>query len=176
MDVPPLVTREQLLVDTHDSLGHCGRDKLAEALRFHFWWPGMHLDVAECVRRCPTCQKERPPRPPQEELRWIDKGEAPFLGWSIDSAGPFPRDEDGNRYLFVAIDPFSKWVEAVPAPSLHSWRAAEFLYHRIVTQWGKPRYVRTDNGSEYQGSFHRLCAALGIAHHKITVGNSKANG
>ncbi len=28
VDVPPLVTRPRLLMDTHDSLGHCGRDKL----------------------------------------------------------------------------------------------------------------------------------------------------
>ena len=92
-------------------------------------------------------------RPPVEELRWIDKGNAPFIGWSIDAAGPFPADEAGNRYLLVAIDPFSKWVEAAPVPSLHSWRAAEFLYWDIVARWGKPRYVRTDNGKEFAGSF-----------------------
>ncbi len=78
--------------------------------------------------------------------------------------------------MLVAIDPFSKWVEATPTPSLHSWRAADFLYQRIVTTWGKPRYIRTDNGSEFQGSLHRLCQSLGIVHYKITVGNSKANG
>ena len=98
------------------------------------------------------------------------------MGWSIDAAGPFPPDGDGNRYLLVAIDPFSKWVEAEPVPSLHSWRAAEFLYWSIVVRWGKPRYVRTDNGKEFSGSFHRLCTVLGIVHHRITVGNSKANG
>ena len=113
---------------------------------------------------------------PLEELRWIDKGAAPFAGWSIDAAGPFPADDDGNRYLLVAVDPFSKWVEATPVPSLHSWRAADFLYQRIVTHWGKPRYIRTDNGAEFQGSLHRLCTSLGIAHNRITVGNSKANG
>ncbi len=176
VDVPPLVTRPKLLMDTHDSLGHCGRDKLLAAMRTHFWWPGMHMDVADCVRRCSTCQKEKPMRAPLEELRWIDKGSVPFAGWSIDAAGPFPANDDGNRYLLVAVDPFSKWVEAAPVPSLHSWRAADFLYQRIVTHWGKPRFIRTDNGSEFQGSLHRLCSALGIAHNRITVGNSKANG
>ena len=109
-------------------------------------------------------------------MKWIDKGTLPFAGWSIDAAGPFPLDEEGNRYLLVAVDPFSKWVEAVPTPSLHSWRAADFLYQRIITHWGKPRYIRTDNGSEFQGSLHRLCNSLGITHRRITVGNSKANG
>ena len=47
VDVPPLVTREQLLVDTHDSLGHCGRDKLLAAIRQFFWWPAIHADVVD---------------------------------------------------------------------------------------------------------------------------------
>ena len=115
-------------------------------------------------------------RKPVEVLRWIDKGSAPFVGWSLDTAGPFSEDADGNQYLLVAIDPFSKWVEAVPSPSRHSWRMAEFLYNSIIVRWGKPRFVRTDNGSEFQGSFERLCTSLGIAHHHITVMNSKANG
>ena len=131
------------------------------------------------TRRHPAtrvCQKDRPKKTPAEVLRWINKGDAPFAGWSKEAAGPFPANEEGNRYLLIAIDPFSKWVEAVPSPSLHSWRAADFVYQRIVTNWGKPRYIRTDNGSEFQGSLHRLCESLGISHRRITVGNSKANG
>ena len=123
----------------------------------------MHEDVSDCVRHCVTRQKDRVPPPPLEDLRWIDKGMAPVLGWSIDAAGPFPKDADGNRFLLVAVDPFSKWVEARPVPSLHSWRAAEFL-EDIMHRWGKPRYVRTDHGSEFKGSFARLCKVLGVVH------------
>ena len=61
-------------------------------------------------------------------------------------------------------------------PSLHSWRAAEFLYDDLLARWGKPCYVQTDNGAEFAGSFAQLCKGLGIVHHHITVGNSKANG
>ena len=60
-------------------------------------------------------------------------------------------------------------------PSLHSWRAAEFLYD-LCSRWGKPGYVRTDNGPEYRGFFHKLCKGLAIQHYHITVGNSKGNG
>ena len=74
------------------------------------------------------------------------------------------------------MDPFSKWVEICAMPSLHSWRAAKFLYDDLVARWGKPHYVRTDNGAEFAGSFAQLCKGLGIVHHHITVGNSKANG
>ena len=46
-----MVSRSQLLADTHEQLAHCGRDKLLNALREHFWWPGMHQDVRHCVQR-----------------------------------------------------------------------------------------------------------------------------
>ena len=114
--------------------------------------------------------------PPKEDLHWTDKGGALFIGWSIDTVGPFLRDEDRNLYLHVAVDPFSKWLEILAVPSLHSWRAAEFLYDNPVARWGKPRYVQTDNSAEFAGSFTRLCKSLGIIQHHITVGNSKANG
>ena len=61
-------------------------------------------------------------------------------------------------------------------PSLHSWRVAKFLYNDLVAHWGKLHYVQTDNGAEFAGSFAWLCKGLGIIHHHITIGNSKANG
>ena len=135
----------------------------------------MHADVADCIWHCSVCQRDKPPTLPKEELRWTDKGGAPFIGWSINTVGPFPRDKDGNRYLLVVMDPFSKWVEIHTIPSLHSWRVAKFLYDDLVAHWGKLHYIQTDNGTEFAGSFAQLCKGLGIIHHHITIGNSKAN-
>ena len=74
------------------------------------------------------------------------------------------------------MDPFSKWVEIYAVPSLHSWRAAKFLYNYLVAHWGKPCYIQMDNGAEFAGGFAWLCKGLGIVHHHITIGNIKANG
>ena len=90
--------------------------------------------------------------------------------------GPFPWDEDGNFYLLIAVDLFSKWVEIYAMPSLHSWRAAEFLYNDLVARWGKLHHVWSDNSAKFAGSFARLCKRLGIIHHHITISNSKVNG
>ena len=74
------------------------------------------------------------------------------------------------------MDPFSKWVKVHAMPSLHSWRVAEFLYNDLVACWGKLCYILTSKGAEFVGSFAQLCKGLGIVHHHITIGNSKANG
>ena len=108
------------------------------------------------LKKCLICQIDRPRVPPLEQTRFIEPPEGPFKGWSLDLAGPFPRDIDGNQYLVVAVDPFSKWVEAEPMQSKHAWRTADFLW-RLVARWGKPLWIRSDNGMEFRGSFARQC-------------------
>ena len=73
------------------------------------------------------------------------------------------------------MDPFSKWVEAMPIVTKESWRTARALYD-VLARWGKPCWVTTDNGMEFTGHFKDLCDALGVTARRITVGNSRANG
>lgn len=77
----------------------------------------------------------------------------PFEVWSIDLAGPFPADEEGNVYAIVAVDVFTKWVEIGLLPSKRAWRTCEWFYSEIVARWGKPSAVRLDNGGEWFAEF-----------------------
>ena len=93
--------------------------------------------------------------------------------------GPFPWDEDGNNYLLVPTDPFSKWVEAHAVPLVHSWRATKFLYDDLVAYWRQvtPHPDGQDSGAKFVGSFaHGSIKGLAFIHHPITIGNSKGNG
>ena len=106
----------------------------------------------------------------------MDKSSIPFIGCRIDAVGLFPWDEDGNWYLLVSVELFSKWVDTHTVLLLHSWRAAEFLYNDVFAHWSKPYYAWIDNDGKFVGSFSWICKELGIIHYQITVGNSKANG
>ena len=81
--------------------------------------------------------------------------------------------------IVITLSPWihsqSGW-KSCAVPFLHSWRVAKFLYDDLVACWGKPCYIQTNNGAEFAGSFAQLCKGLGIIHHHITIGNSKANG
>ena len=125
----------------------------------------MYLDATKCVQTNSTSQREHVRPKPKEDLHFISKGTEPLMGWVVDLAGAFPANADVNCYLFVFVDPFSKWVEVAVSSSLHSWRAVHALYSEVLACWGKPCYVRTDNGSEYKGSFARLCGGIGITRH-----------
>ena len=83
----------------------------------------------------------------------MTKGSALFIGWSINTVGPFLQDKDGNHYLIVTMDPFYKWVETHSMPSLYSWCTFKFLYDDVVAFLDKPRYVWMDNNAKFAGSF-----------------------
>ncbi len=59
VDVPPIPARMTIARDFHDTLGHLGREKLLEALKEWYWWPGMAADAAQVLRTCEACCKDR---------------------------------------------------------------------------------------------------------------------
>ncbi|GKC42070.1 reverse transcriptase domain-containing protein [Tanacetum coccineum] len=62
--------------------------------------------------RCKDCQIHRPvPRQPQQPLTPIT-APWPFYKWGIDIAGPFPEGPGKVKFLIVAMDYFTKWIEA----------------------------------------------------------------
>ena len=67
---------------------------------------------------------------------------------NIDSIGPFPPDEDGNKYIMVFIDVFSRFVELVPVPDTSALVAAKEIV-KFVGRYGTPDEILTDNGKQY---------------------------
>jgi hypothetical protein len=66
----------------------------------------------------------------------------------VDILGPFPRAVGGYRYLFVAIDKFTKWPEATPVVNITQGAAVAFL-KSIVCRFGVPNRIITDNGTQF---------------------------
>jgi len=80
------------------------------------------------------------------------------------------------RWLAVAVDVYSKWVEVALLPSKHAFVTARWFYTEVIARWGRPMFTRTDNGSEFMADFKGTMQLLGITHRHITVGNKAANG
>jgi len=63
-----------------------------------------------------------------------------FDVWGIDYMGPFPKLGD-IKYILVAVDYMSKWVEALPYRVVDS-KHAKKMFHEVIFQWfGTPRMV-----------------------------------
>nr|GEY46926.1 reverse transcriptase domain-containing protein [Tanacetum cinerariifolium] len=92
---------------------HAGpRSVVAKAIRLGYFWPTMHKDAQDMIRKCSDCQIHRPvTRHPQQSLTPIT-APWPFYKWGIDIADPFSEGQRKVKFLIVAIDYFTKWIEA----------------------------------------------------------------
>ena len=111
----------------------------------------------------PPCQKHANfHKAPPEDLISIT-APWPFAKWGLDLLGPFPQGPGQVKYLIVGVDYFTKWIEAEPLATITAQKSRKFLYKHIVTRFGVPYSITTDNGTQFTDtSFQNLVAELKI--------------
>ena len=72
----------------------------------------------------------------------------PFAVLGLDMVGPFKTGASGFTHLLVAVDKFTKWIEAKPIKNLGAGTAVSFIKELIFT-YGVPHSIITDNGSNF---------------------------
>ncbi|XP_073153753.1 uncharacterized protein [Henckelia pumila] len=75
-----------------------------------------------------------------------------LLAVGMDIVGPFPISTGQRKFLLVAVDYFSKWVEADPLEKITENEVLNFLWKNIVCRFGIPRRLASDNGRQFCGS------------------------
>ena len=82
-------------------------------MRTGYFWLTMKADYCQFVQRCPECQMHGDLiHMPPSELHALTSS-WPFSVWGIDIIGKIsPKSSSGHEYILVAIDYFTKWVEA----------------------------------------------------------------
>ncbi|XP_019418571.1 PREDICTED: uncharacterized protein K02A2.6-like [Lupinus angustifolius] len=102
----------------------------------------------------------------------------PFSMWGIDVIGPInPKASNGHRFTLVAIDYFTKWVEAASYSSITRKVFVKFLQREIICRYEIPERIITDNGTNLNGSeVEELCNKFKIKHHNWTPYRPKMNG
>nr|GEW07568.1 reverse transcriptase domain-containing protein [Tanacetum cinerariifolium] len=91
-----------------------------------FYWPTIYRDTHDLVTRCDVCQRQgkisQKDEMPQNTIQVCEI----FDVWGIDFMGPFPSSR-GNKYILVAVDYLSKWVEAKALPTNDARVVVKFL-------------------------------------------------
>ncbi|KAL0458136.1 UNVERIFIED_CONTAM: hypothetical protein Slati_0440800 [Sesamum latifolium] len=86
---------------------------------------------------------------PAEPLRTISTP-FPFSQWAIDILGPFPVATRHHKFLLMAVDNFSKLVEAEPLARIMENEVIKFLWKNIIYRYGLPRVILSDNGDNFR--------------------------
>ncbi|GJY50751.1 reverse transcriptase domain-containing protein, partial [Tanacetum coccineum] len=123
------------VVEEEGDTMHVGtRSVVPKALRIGYYWPTMHEEARKLIQACQDCQVHKPvPRNPQQKLSPITSL-WPFYKWGIDIAGPFPKGPGRVKFLIVAIDYFTKWVEAKLVATITGNHIKKFVWDNINPQ------------------------------------------
>jgi transposase InsO family protein len=82
----------------------------------------------------------------------------------------------GKVYMMVAVDKFTKWVEAAPVTTQDCTTTINFI-KSIILRFGVPHSIITDNGTNFTSKeFKNYCESTGIKLKFASVAHPKANG
>src|SRR6266487_3866350 len=97
--------------------------------------------------------------------------------WGVDILGPFPISTAQARWTIVAVDYFTKWVEAEPISGISSEQVIKFYWKKIICRFGLPKYIVSDNGTQFTSErVVEYCRGKGIQNTFISVEHPQANG
>ncbi|XP_043687647.1 uncharacterized protein LOC122638862 [Telopea speciosissima] len=102
----------------------------------------------------------------------------PFRGWALDLIGKVtPPSVQGYAFVIVAIDYFTKWVEAVPMKSVNQANVIRFVKREIIHHFGLPKTLTCDNGSVFPGGeLSRFAQEYGMTVTFFTPFYAQGNG
>ncbi|GAV62408.1 rve domain-containing protein/RVT_3 domain-containing protein, partial [Cephalotus follicularis] len=154
-----------------------GRTLSHKLLRQGYYWPTMHQDAINLVRKCDKCQRNSNiSRRPSQPLTSIT-APWPFAQWGMDFVGPLPIATSQRKFLIVAVDYFTKWVEAEPLAIITEKNTESFVWKSIICRFGVPRTIITDNGKQFDcQAFRNFCREWRIEHRLASVAYPQSNG
>ena len=174
--------KEAVLREAHCGTagGHYAGDVTARKVwQSGLWWPTTQKDANNFCKECDLCQRLGQPteaaRMPHQPILPLE----PFQKWGLDFVGPFTpaAARTGNKYVLVATDYCTKWVEAKPLRENTAAVTAKFLYEHIWCRFGCPIELISDQGSHFLNSVVReLTLHYAVVHKKSTPYYPQANG
>nr|GEX06282.1 reverse transcriptase domain-containing protein [Tanacetum cinerariifolium] len=98
-----------------------------------------------------------------------------FDVWGIEFMGPFPSSK-GNKYILIAVDYLSKWVE-VKAPPINDARVVVKFLKALFSQFGIPRAIINDRGTHFcNDQFTRVMIKYEVTHRLATAYHPQTSG
>ncbi|KAG5322117.1 POL4 protein, partial [Pseudoatta argentina] len=136
-------------------------------------WPNMHRDIAKWYKNCLDCQQSKIIRHGQLNPEKFIAPDGHFEHVHMDLIGPLP-ESDRYKYCVTIIDRFSRWPVAIPLEAIIVARA---FYDNWVANFGAPKTVTTDQGSQFEAQlFTALLQLIGCQRIRTMAYHPTSNG
>ena len=95
----------------------------------------------------------------------------PFSIWGIDIIGKISsKSSSGHEFILIAIDYFTKWVEATSYTRLTLVGVASFIIRsHIIDRYGAPHELILDRGVQFKANVDTLLQRYWIHHHRSST-------
>ncbi|XP_031106129.1 uncharacterized protein LOC116010757 [Ipomoea triloba] len=147
-----------VMKELHSGLcsAHQGDRSLARRIMvMGYYWPSIQLDCESLVRAREPCQKfAKTPGRPATFYQPISTA-IPFARWGVDIIGPFLMLAGRKKFVIVAIDYFSKWIEAEPLATITAQQCARFVWRNVIARFRVPVHLITDNGRQFESQYFK---------------------
>jgi hypothetical protein len=122
-----------------DAKGHPITAETTRAVREEFFWPGLRYDIQKLVHAYTTCATAKggrtiAPAPPRAR-----RPQSPWKIVALDLMDPYPKSTRCKRFILVATDMFSRWIEAFPIPKATVGIIAPLLEREAFLRWESRR-------------------------------------
>ena len=177
--IVPQGLQRTVLKDLHEGAvgGHLGEGKMTGRLKERFYWPGCTEDARGWCRACPSCSTRKTLAPKRRAKLQTLRAGYPMQIVCVDIMGPLPVTEKGSKYVLVAADCFSKWVEAYGIPNQEAVTVAVKLVDEMFCRFSPPEQVHSDQGRQFESELLKeTCRLLHIKKTHTTPYRPQGNG
>ena len=170
--------REEIIRAAHTprEAGHGGVQRTAERLLQAYWWPGYQGEVDKFIKKCPRCQRSKSKIPPPAPLQPLLTPDAPNERVHLDLFGPLMTSANGNKYILVITDAFTKYTEMVAIEDKTAATVARAFLERWIFRFSAPNLVITDQGKEFCNKvLTEVCGLWGIQKKRTSPFHPETN-
>jgi hypothetical protein len=133
-------------------------------------------DAKDLAKRCKGCQFFSKQQHLPAQVPHTIPPSWPFAMWGLDFVGPFRTAPSGYRFILMAVDKFTKWIEVRPIAKVPSEEAAKFMQD-ITHRFSVTNRIITDPGMAFTGStFWDFCQDNTINIYYSSVAHPRCNG
>lgn len=172
--------RETLLNEFHATPVGAHRSPETTALKIKdhgYTWSSIIKDAKETIKRCKKCQENKKYKTTKLPMIITDTSSEPWEKCSIDIVGHLPKTYSGHEYLLTFQDNLTKFSLSVPLVTQEATEVSRAFAENIVLQFGMPRCILTDQGSNFMSKiFRNLCKLFKISRIRTSAFHPQSNG
>jgi hypothetical protein len=166
-NVSDKIRQKEIISEFHDQKlgGHCGIRSTMNKIKSLYFWPHMENDIKNFIKTCDKCQMIKTTKPIYKSNEFTEVSNKRFHTIAIDTIGPMPLSSKGNRYALTITDTFTRYLVAVPLPSMDLETTVDALIKHYFCIYGFCERILSDNAKIFVSEiFNKIMKLFNIKH------------